>query len=145
MKQIFDRSIYLSFDGGKTWEDTELLVNWQYLVPELAKENSCTIDTYDKARSFVMDSLIPNANFDRTIFGNECIELHPALRMHSVRLTRRRFRPFQIKTVFRAIPNQDNLKLSTLVRLLSFSDLVAYMKDRGISLDALYDNISDGK
>lgn len=56
MKEIFDHRIYLSFDNGKTWEDTQLLKNWEYRYPECAKEDSCTIHTYDDARTFVLNS-----------------------------------------------------------------------------------------
>ena len=134
MKQIFDHRIYLSFDNGKTWEDTSILKHWVYLRPELTKENSCTVHTYDQARRFVRDSLIPNAEIGRTIFGSECIELTTDQRMwHPVRLTHRRFRPFQIKTIFEPIPNQKSLGFHTLISLLSFNDLSEYMRDHGVS------------
>lgn len=88
MKQIFDHRIYLSFDNGKTWEDTNILKNWEYRYPEFAKEDSCTIRTYDDARTFVLNSCIPNATIRRTMFGNECIDLTTVPRMYGVRLTR---------------------------------------------------------
>lgn len=140
MKEIVDHRIYLSFDNGKTWEDTDLLKNWEYRYPECAKEDSCTIQSYDDARTFVLNSCIPNATIRRTMFGNECIDLTTVPRMYSVRLTRRRFRPFQIKTVFEPVPNPVTLRFSTLVNLLSLGDLIDYVRSLGITLTITQDN-----
>lgn len=143
MKQIFDHRIYLSFDNGKTWEDTNILKNWEYRYPECAKEDSCTIRTYDDARTFVLNSCIPNATIRRTMFGNECIDLTTVPRMYGVRLTRRRFRPFQIKTVFEPVPNPVTLRFSTLVSLLSLGDLIDYMRSLGVTLTITQNNTQE--
>lgn len=33
MRQLFDYRTYLSFDDGKTWEDTSIWFHWHYGVP----------------------------------------------------------------------------------------------------------------
>ena len=64
-------------------------------------------------------------------------------RMYGVRLTRRRFRSFQIKTVYEPIPNPATLSFSTLVSLLSLGDLIDYMRSLGVTLTITQNNTQE--
>lgn len=134
MKQIFDHRIYLSFDNGKMWEDTEIYMNWLYLEQKFAVGDMAHIDTYDQARTFVRASLIPNAAITHTIFGRECIDIVTMERLCGIRMTPRRFRPFQIKSVYEPVAHPETMPITTLIGRLSLMDLAEYLKNSGISL-----------
>ena len=143
MKQIFNHSICLSFDDGKTWENTELYMNWLYLEQKFAVGDVAHIDTYDKARAFVRASLIPNAAITHTIFGRECIDIVTMERLCGIRMTPRRFRPFQIKSVYEPVAHPETLPITTLIGRLSLRDLTEYLKNSGISFPIAQNNIQE--
>lgn len=131
MRQLFDRRTYLSFDDGKTWEDTSIWFHWHYIDTALTDTVEDRFDTYDQVASFVRARLVPNANMDTTIFGRECLAFSTVDRGMQKRMTRRRFRPIRMKTVYEKLEFANGPSVERLARMLTVEELINYLYDRG--------------
>ena len=131
MRWLFDYRTYLSFDDGKTWEDTSIWFHWHYIDTALTETVEERFDTYDKAASFVRARLVPNANMDTTIFGRECLAFSTVDRGMQKRMTRRRFRPIRMKTVYEKLEFANGPSVERLASMLTIQEMINYLYDCG--------------
>lgn len=131
MKKIIDYRVMLSFDGGKTWEDTSI---WRHLYyAEMREEQVITFENFADAYNAVADDVIMNAHTTTTFFGGrKMIELSTADRDCRIVMTEKTFKPFMVKEVYIEDTRKNTIKdLSTMLSAEGFCE---WLKDHGITM-----------
>lgn len=131
MKKVIDYRVMLSFDNGKTWEDTSI---WRHLYYAEPKADQITaFDNFADAYNAVADDVIMNAHTTTTFFrGRKMIELFTSDRDCRIVMTEKTFKPFLVKECYIESTRKDTIKdLSTMLEASQFCE---WLKDNGITM-----------
>ena len=129
MKKVIDFRQYVSFDDGKTFQDTSMGNHFQYIEPIEEKIN--ILETFEQAYEYIKADKLMNAEIDTTFFkGRKRIHISTADLDCIKSFTEKNYKPIIVKTVFEEI---TDVSIEKLARSLSADDFCEWLKDRNIT------------
>ena len=129
MKKVIDFVQYVSFDGGKTFQDTSI---WSHLhYAELTEEKVVVLETFEQAYEYIKADKLRNAEIDTTFFkGRKQIHVSTADLDCRKNFTEKNYKPIIVKTVFEEM---TDISIKKLANLLSAEEFCEWLKDRKIT------------
>ena len=129
MKKVIDFVQYVSFDGGKTFQDTSI---WRHLhYVESTEEKVVALETFEQAYEYIKADKLMNAEIDTTFFkGRKQIHISTADLDFRKSFTEKNYEPIIVKTVFKEM---TNVSIENLTHSLSAEEFCEWLKDKNIT------------
>lgn len=129
MKKVADFIQYVSFDGGKTFQDTSIWNHLCYVEP--AEDKIVVLETFEQAYEYIKADKLMNAEIDTTFFkGRKQIHISTADLDYRRSFTEKNYKPIVIKTV---LEEKTDVSIKNLFHLLSADEFCEWLKDRNIT------------
>ena len=129
MKKVVNFVQYVSFDGGKTFQDTSIWNHPCYVEP--IEDKIVVLETFEQAYEYIKADKLMNAEIGATFFkGRKQIYISTAELDYRRSFTEKNYEPIIIKTAFEEM---TNVSMESLFHLLSADEFCEYLKDRNIS------------
>lgn len=129
MKKVVDFVQYVSFDGGKTFQDTSIWSHLCYVEP--TEEKVIVLETFEQAYEYIKADKLMNAEIDTTFFrGRKQIHISTAELDCRRSFTEKNYKPIIVKTV---LEEKTDVSIENLSHFLSADEFCEYLKDRNIT------------
>lgn len=129
MKKVVDFIQYVSFDGGKTFQDTSALNHLCYVEP--IEDKIVVLETFEQAYEYIKADKLMNAEIDTTFFkGRKQIHISTVDFDYRESFTEKNYKPIIVKTVFE---ERTGFSIKSLAHLLSAEEFCEWLKDRNIT------------
>ena len=129
MKKVVDFVQYVSFDGGKTFQNTSIFNHLQYVEP--TENKVVVLETFKQAYEYIKANELMNAEIGTTFFkGRNQIHISTAKLDYRKSFTEKNYKPIIVKTVFKEV---INVSIENLAYLLSAEEFCEWLKDRKIT------------
>ena len=131
MKKVVDFVQYVSFDGGKTFQDTSIWSHLCYVEP--AEDKVVVLETFEQAYEYIKANKLMNAEIDTTFFrGRKQIHILTADLDYDCRrsFTEKNYKPIIVKTV---LEEKTDASIENLSHFLSADEFCEWLKDRNIT------------
>lgn len=127
MKKVYDKRILISFNNGKTFEDTSFWNNYIYIEEKFAKNwQSNLINNFQVCQTLVEQNCIKNTKIKYTLFTKKPI-LYFSTNDSSHYFTEKRYKPIIIRKVYEEVKDAS---LKRLADELTAKDFIEYVKDK---------------
>ena len=129
MKKVVDFVQYVSFDGGKTFQDTSIWSHLYYVEP--TEEKVVVLETFEQAYEYIKADKLMNAEIDTTFFrGRKQIHISTAELDCRRSFTEKNYKPVIVKTV---LEEKTDVSIESLSHFLSADEFCGWLKDRNIT------------
>lgn len=129
MKKVIDFVQYVSFDGGKTFQDTSIWSHLCYVEP--TEEKVVVLETFEQAYEYIKADKLMNAEIDTTFFrGRKQIHISTAELDCRRSFTEKNYKSIIVKTV---LEEKTNISIESLSHLLTANEFCEWLKDRNIT------------
>ena len=129
MKKVVNFVQYVSFDGGKTFQNTSILNHLCYVEP--IEDKIVVLETFKQAYEYIKADKLMNAEIDTTFFkGRKQIHISTADLDYRRSFTEKNYKPIVIKTV---LEEKTDVSIKNLFHLLSADEFCEWLKDRNIT------------
>ena len=125
MKKVADFVQYVSFDGGKTFQDTSIWRHICYVEP--IEDKVVVLETFEQAYEYIKADKLMNAKIDTTFFrGRKQIHISTAELDCRRSFTEKNYKPIIVKTV---LEEKTDISIENLSHLLSADEFCEWLKD----------------